>query len=184
MKYFTPERWLRLQDTTDPQAFCAAQADWEHAIEKYREEMNTILLRLPDRLRRFAESECLHDATIVSTWLGKRRLEILLRPEPPDQRLFLLVYSLADRPRVKPSGIPQEYCTPHQGWMYDEIGVEGGARPDQPPQNPVFTHSILLSSGWEVGLRFRRFDFLRPEAMLPVPGAPWLPSLSAVAPSA
>jgi hypothetical protein len=57
--------------------------------------------------------------------------------------------------------------------MYDEIGVEGGGK-------PVFTHSILLSSGWEVRLRFRRFEFQHPEALLPVPGAPSFPSLSAV----
>jgi hypothetical protein len=181
MKYLTPERWLRLQDTADKQALSAALADWEQAIGKYREELIAVLPLLPVRLRHFADSECLHDATIVSTWLGNRRLEILLRPDAPDERLFLLVYSLTERPRVTPSGIPPEYRTPHPGWMYDEIGVDGGGQPDQPTRKLVFTHSFLLSSGWEVGLRFRRFDFLRPEALIPVPGAP---SLSAVSQSA
>ncbi len=184
MKYFTPERWLLLQDTTDKQALSTAVADWEQAIENYREELNAALPRLPDRLRHFAESECLHDATIVSTCLGEMRLEVLLRPEVPGERLFLLVYSLAERPRVTPSGIPPEYRSVQDRWMYDEIGVEGEARADQPPADLIFTHSFLLGSGWVVSLRFRRFDFLRPESLLPIPGVPSLPSLSGVSPSA
>src|SRR5437867_3326257 len=116
MKYLTPERWLRLQNTADEQAFSAAHVDWERAIELYRDELSQVLPLLPARLRRFAESECLHDATVLSTWLGKSRLEILLRPDPPGERLFLLAYSLIERPQVTPSGIPPEYRTPHEGW--------------------------------------------------------------------
>jgi hypothetical protein len=179
MKYFTPERWLGLQNTADRHAWAAAQADWERAIETYREELAVAFPYMPDRLRRFAESECLHDATVLSTWLEKKRLEILLYSDPPDGRLFLLVYALAERPRVIPSGIPPEYQTPHQGWMYDEIGVEDGGPSGQAGQSVVFTHAILLSGGWEVRLRFRRFHYRRPEALLPLPGVPSLASLSA-----
>ncbi len=184
MKYFTPERWLRLQNVDDNRALSAAVEDWERAITAYREELATLLPRLPARLRRFAESECLHDATVVSAWLRKSRLEILLRPEPAGERLYLLAYSLVESPRVRPSGISSEYHTAQECWMYDEVGVEGSELPGEADGKPVFTHSILLNGGWEVTLRFRRFDMLRPEALLPAPGTVEASSPAAISQSA
>jgi hypothetical protein len=168
MKYFTPQRWLQLQDWTDEQVFHSAQAEWERAISDYRENLSRALPSMPGRLRQFAGSECLHDATILGIWQEGSQLSILLRPEPSGDSLYLLLYSLLDQPHVVRSGLSPEYLTEQPLWMYDEIGVEGGGKPEPGTMDVAYTHTILLSNGWEVGLRFRQFEFSRPQPLFPV----------------
>jgi hypothetical protein len=165
MRYFTPERWLKLQHVEDEQAFYSAHTEWEQALADYRKELEQTIPRLPPDLRRFMVRECLHDATVLADWRGRSRLTILLRPEPPAPRLFLLNYTLVEPPSVVLSALPREYRTEHAVWMYDEVGVEEG---ESMNGDLVFNHCILLSDGREVRLRFTRFRFSQPELGLPV----------------
>jgi hypothetical protein len=162
MRFFTPERWMRFQHTSEQEAFYSAQADWEQARAAYQQELNQVLPKVPSRLKRFAESECLHDAMILALWQGRSRLNFLLRPDPPTQELIQLTYTLVTPLRVNPSALPPEYRTKHAAWMYDEIGMEETAS-----GKAVFSQTILLSIGWEVTIRFSRFDFFRPKMLLP-----------------
>src|SRR5437660_6357824 len=73
MKYFTPERWIRFQDPRDKQVFYSAFGEWEHALKSYRRKLRRILRESPNRLKRFAESECLHDAVVLAIWQGRSR---------------------------------------------------------------------------------------------------------------
>jgi hypothetical protein len=111
MKYFTPERWMGLQHVDEEQAFYAAQADWQQTIKSYRKDLEDSLPLFSDQLRQFAQSECLHDATLLADWRGRSRLQILVRLEAPDQRLLLLIYSLIEPPIVLLSALPVAYRT-------------------------------------------------------------------------
>jgi hypothetical protein len=45
--------------------------------------------------------------------------------------------------------------------MYDEIGTQ-----KRENGKVAFTHTVLLSNGWEVTIRFSRFDFTRRKVLL------------------
>jgi hypothetical protein len=124
MRYFTPERWARLQDVSERTAFARATREWEQALADYRQELNGALPRLPPALRRFAQRVCLHDATVLGEWQGRTRLHLLVRPEGGGDRLVLLTYTLVEPPRVTVAALPAELRSPQPVWMYDEVGVE------------------------------------------------------------
>jgi hypothetical protein len=162
MKFFTPARWLRFQGTSGREDFRDASEDWEKARSAYQREVKQIRRKLPSRLRRFAEEECLHDAVILAVWQGRSRLKFLLRLDSPSTDVVELTYTLMAPLTINPSAIPNEYRSNQASWMYDEIGIEKAKA-----GKPAFTHTILLSNGWEITIRFNRFDFLRRKALLP-----------------
>src|SRR5260370_40233548 len=145
MKYFPPERWLRFQDPRDKQVFYSASEEWEQARKAYRRKLRQILRESPNRLKQFAESECLHDAMVLAIWQGRSRLNVILRTDLPTQEVLVLTYTLLAEPLIDRSSLPPEYRTKHAAWMYDEIGAEKRRN-----GKVVFTHSVLLSNGWEV----------------------------------
>jgi hypothetical protein len=175
MKYFTPDRWLRFQNVDDERALCAAHADWEQALAAYRAELGRALPLLPAELRRFAEGECLHDATLLGDWKSKDCLHLLVKPEPPANDRALLGYVLVEAPRVIFAALPPEQRTAHAGWLYDEIGVEEEGEEATPA---VFRHSILLSDGRQITIRFRAFTFGHFPVGLPGPAMPSDPAIS------
>jgi hypothetical protein len=183
MKYFTVERWVDMQNTADERHFRAAHEQWERALNDYRQALEAMRLQLPHRLRVFAERECLHDGVILNSWRRGSSVSILLDVNPPSASLFLLQYSDVDSARMLDSGMPREYRTPDPDWMYDEVAVEPGEAAAE-PAGRVFTHSILLSNGWELFIRFRRFAFFRPEAWLPLHNGLTTMSSSALPPPA
>jgi hypothetical protein len=54
MKYFTPQRYLALQNFA-PKAMDAADADWEQAVEQYEAYLQTVLPGLPDSVRKLLD---------------------------------------------------------------------------------------------------------------------------------
>jgi hypothetical protein len=167
MKYFTPQRFIRFQHVDEEQAFYAAHAEWEQAIEHYRRELAEIRSRLPAALARFAESVSLHDAQLIAIWRTRGRLMLLVRPEPPGDDCFVrLAYTLAGEPNINSSVLPPEYRSERAIWLYDEVTVERTGGVGAAPED-VFVHSILLSNGCEITIRFRRFEVSRPEAVFP-----------------
>jgi hypothetical protein len=181
MRSFTPERWLRFQDVSDPRARRAAHEDWEHAITNYRRALQRVLPECPPQLRRFIEGGSLHDTTVLAIWRGRSPLSILVRPEPPADPLILLVYTLVDTPEIDPEALPAGQRTLLARWMYDEVGMEKTAPSSGAAEGPVFAHSILLSNGWQLAIRFRRFEYASPETLLAVQGQETLSCLSASA---
>jgi hypothetical protein len=151
MRYFTPERYARLQQI-DESTFAVAFGDWERAVAQYRADLAGIAPGLPAKLRRFATAECLHDAVLLADWMDGDQLQLLLRSGIPGEALVLLGYSLLESPSIERSTFPAEYHTPHLGWLYDEVGVEADG---------AFSHAILFSNGDEVRLRFSDFDYSR-----------------------
>jgi hypothetical protein len=179
MKYFTPELWLGMQAGVDNQTFLAAYDAWERNRDAYEEQLTRIIPH--DRkyrdLRLFAKQQSLHDAMVTACWFdGSSKLKLQARPEPPEERLVLLEYTLTREPAIFRDRLPPEYRTDFLRWMYDELGVlpEPGAlslsRASETggDDEVVFTHNILLSNGWELEIAFSRLKVTRHQAVWPV----------------
>jgi hypothetical protein len=162
MRYFTPERFVRLQNL-DAGSVTAALEDWDRAVRDYSEAIARAEPCLPAPLRQFVVGS-LHDAVLLGSWRQSDRLHLLLRPGLPGEPLVLLAYRLVEPPWVNTSALPPNYRTPRTDWLYDEIGIESDG---------TFSHSILFSDGREARLRFTEFEYSRPEAaeeLLPANG--------------
>ena len=171
MKYFTPERYLRLGNLTDEQAFLAAQRDWEQAVDGYKGQLRRIRKKLPAGLARLLDSVYLHDARVLDMWQGRRsRFTVTLLPESVPGRFVILAYSLLEAPRFAYGVLPAEVHSRPVAWLYDELDVEQGAAASggrRRQRLKAFRHNILLSNGWEMTLRFRNVSVTRPVALLP-----------------
>lgn len=186
MKYFTPQRLIRLQDTANEEAMEAAIQDWEGAAEEYAAHLKKIGPKFPGNLRRFIDSGSLHDARLLVMWPEPRNtLRILLQREHDKNYFVDLRYSLIECPRIDKDALPELCRSTRLLWLYDEIDLEaqttfrpsgrvqvqsasegneaGGAKTGA----PIFTHDILLSNGWEIHLCFTRLTVKRPAVLLP-----------------
>jgi hypothetical protein len=162
MKYFTPDRYLRLGNLEDESAFLAAHEEWERAMSEYRDHLQKIRARLPAGMRRLVESVYLHDARVVDMVLGTRnRFVITLQPESLPTHRIVLAYSLLGRPTIHRQALPESARSEPLEWLYDELDI-GGKKP------VTFRHDILLSNGWELKLRFRTVSVTRPQPMIDV----------------
>ena len=164
MKYFTPERYLRLGTLDDRAAFLAAHEQWEKAIRGYQRHLRHIRADLPAGLRRLVETVYLHDARILDMWWnGRTRFSITLQPETDAARLVVLAYSLVEPPTVRPDVLPIALRSEAVSWLYDELAVAGNGT----AKERVFAHSILLSDGRELRLNFRNVRVTRPVPLMP-----------------
>jgi hypothetical protein len=163
MKYFTPQRYVALQDFSSDAAMDAADAAWEQAVEQYDAYYRSVDNALPAKYRRLQETYYLHDAVIL--FLGQQgdRFVIALQLDPPPQQILQLSYELAGEPRIYRDVLPSIYCDRRSAsWQYDEVELVS--------QDPlVCVHSILLSNGWEVQLPFRVLQIEEAQALLPAP---------------
>ena len=175
MHYFTPELFVRLQDLTDR----AAPKEWDRAAERYSAALEQTLSRLPAAVKKLAGHYILHDAEILCIAQARDNFSITLQPELADGHLIVLSYTLVEDPKINVASFPVEYRTEHTAWLYDEIGLgepgmhqsSGRRRTTQGNgQVPVYCHDILLSNGWEIGLRFRQVKVARPQQLLPASG--------------
>jgi hypothetical protein len=164
VNHFTPERLIRLQDRSDERSFLAALDEWERALANYQEQLTRVRGELPGDLQRLLETVPLHDARVLDMWWGGRsQCTITLLPEADPSRLVVLTYSLAGPPEVFPDVLPEAVRSRPVAWLYDELDFAGDGRPGV----PAFTHSILLSDGREVRLRFRNVTVKRPVPLVP-----------------
>ena len=170
MKYFTPERYLRLDSLEEREAFLAAQEEWEEALSRYREQLQRIRKELPPysrSLRAFVlsvHSVYLHDARVLAMYQSKEDFIITLQPPSDPERLAVLGYKLVEEPIIEQNVLPPERCREQIEWLYDELDLD---RPE-----PTIRHNILLSNGWEVILRFRWARVKRPLRVIPVLSEP------------
>jgi hypothetical protein len=153
MRSFTPQRWLRLQDTSNRTAWSTAFVDWEQAVRDYDEVVKRLAANASD-LRPFLQAESLHNGSVLAYGFrgqAKDQFFLLVRPCWPGDQLVLLSYQLIAPPTVRTQVLPSEWCDERSDWMYDEVGLDDNSA--------VFTHDILLSNGMELALRFRGFTF-------------------------
>jgi hypothetical protein len=175
MKYFTPDLFVRLQDLQDR----TASKDWEKAVEDYDAYLRRVRPRLPRSLRRIVEDLFLHDAEVLCMSRRGNTLSVTLQLEPPAESLLVLNYSLVADLIINRSALPADVCTDNVAWLHDEIKVERpiaatagqrmrkNGRESDERSVPVYSHTILLSNGWEVEVRFRGLRLSRPKALIP-----------------
>jgi hypothetical protein len=173
VKYFTPERLVQLQDRANRETFLAALEDWESALQAYQEHLGRIREILPLALRRLLRSASFHDAEVIDVWPPKPkgqpgRFTIILQPESDPARRIVLRYSLEDSPRINKTALPEIARSRPMAWLYDELDVEPpvGEEHSVGTEGRIFTHDILFSNGWEVGLRFRKVTVERPPSLI------------------
>jgi hypothetical protein len=154
MKYFTPELLARCRSLDDDVADAAA-LEWEKAIAAYQARIRVIRLRFPANVRRLLGRVSLHDAKVLAITVGKGspRFTLLVRLEGSASRpgtVLELDYLLVAGPW---GGVA--FRKPAQfgngaaglGWvLHDEFDLD--------EDRAFFTHSLLLSGGDEIAVRF------------------------------
>jgi hypothetical protein len=178
MKYFTPELFVDLQKCDTPDDFRAINAKWESAVQKYGTHLKTVVPRLTGGLRQFVRHGSLHDARVIAIGTAERKITIVVQEELVPT-LLSLTYSLVDDAMIERDAFAEVHRATDAVWLYDEIEIEpksfpgaktrrtGKANVSQTNgQRTVFRHSILLSNGWEIRLRFHRLNFARTTSLL------------------
>jgi hypothetical protein len=183
MNYFTPELLIELQECQSPVGFRAVNAKWELAVKQYGHELQELLPSLKGALRRFVKRGSLHDARVLDVGASEQSLTVVVQEELAP-KLLCLTYALVEPPWIDRNALPEEHRTPQVLWLYDELDVDremlfnpkrrvqerASAVPTETPDKeewrPIFLHSILLSNGWEIRLRFHRFADARTTSLL------------------
>jgi hypothetical protein len=156
MKYMTPDLLARIRSNEDSVAEAAAD-EWDRQGEKYREYLEELrsTTELPRGVRRLVKRDRLHDAKVLAFAVDRGNcLSIILELAhgvDKEKRHLELRYRLAGSPGQGREFIEHPSLRgdgkPFGWWLYDEVGVTEG---------PIkaFTHSVLLTGGWEVRLTF------------------------------
>jgi hypothetical protein len=161
MKYFKPELLARCRSQDDEVAEAAAE-EWEQAVAAYRERLRAILLRLPLSVHRLLARSTLHDAKVLAVAFGKRRpsYSIQVRLEGTASQpgnVLELSYLVVAGPHggLTVKKHPQlKKTNPGPDWiLYDEFDLDG--------ERAFFTHSLLLTDGYELEVRFHNLRFRR-----------------------
>jgi hypothetical protein len=163
MKYFTPSL-IAAYGADDPATANAADARWDELCDEYAAYLASVKAEFPRGLRIIEENFYLHDALILSIGRHQDSFAIVLQIDPPPQSILALTYELTAPPEIRRGVLPPELCTPEHvtEWQYEEI--------ERLPGEPAtWQHSILLSNGWEIQLRFRDVRVEEFEAVLPDP---------------
>lgn len=166
MRYFTPERYVALQDFSSNATMNAADAVWEKAVDEYDGYLNSVQHELPPGLRHMQDSYYLHDATAYVMGRRDHSFVIVLQLDTPPKSILTFTYDLVAEPVIDRAALPPEHCThgTQVEWQYDEVERIAG-------EPPTWQQSILLSNGWEVKLHFRDVAVVEAEALLPAPHA-------------
>jgi hypothetical protein len=169
MKFFTLDL-LEEFGSDDDRVALAADQELERRSQEYLQKLHQIMPKLPERFRELLEQFYLHDARVIPCLsLGTAGLSApSALPEPGEWRwpLFSIGLQLDTPPRnllvlqyrdviIEHSAthyLESEEC-PYLEWQYDEVDMV------ETEERTEFNHSILFTSGLELQLRFRDFDF-------------------------
>ena len=169
MKYFKPELLARCRSLDDEVADSAAQ-EWEQAITTYRNHLRDIRQRLPAGARRLSSRVSLHDAKVLALTTRRNQpcLTLLIRLEGTASQpgnVLELAYHLVAGPHgglIVRKHQQSKKDAPSLGWvLYDEFDLD--------EQHAFFTHSLLLTDGSEVEIRFHNLRVRQVEEVLVSP---------------
>src|SRR5215468_6787126 len=161
MKYFTPERYVALQDHSSDEAMNAADTVWEEAVDRYAAYLDTVRPHFPPGLRQIDESYYLHDSIIRGMGKRGRSFVIILQLDTPPQSILTFTYDLVEDPVIIKDALPPEVCGTGSvvDWQYEEVEMVPGTP-------PTWRQSVLLGNGWELSLHFRDVQVQEVEAVL------------------
>jgi hypothetical protein len=156
MNFMQPELIARTRSDDDDIADAASE-EWECKISEYNRHIEEIKPQLTEAIRLFLDAICLHDTHFVRAVHNpaERKLTLLFE-DRGRQKKFLISYFLLGIPIITrhPGSLAVDEADFH--WvLYDEI--------DLFPDNRLraFTHSILLTGGWELRLLFSDMKITR-----------------------
>jgi hypothetical protein len=147
MRYFSPERYLAMQNP-EPEAMNAADAAWEEAVEQYDAYLLSIVPELPVTVRNLLDGFYLHDARVLSIGQRDDTFFISLQLDVPPRDLLTITYALAGTPEIDKRAFPPPGGEHALLWLYEEIEFTREA------ERPYFAHDILLSNGWVLRIPF------------------------------
>lgn len=162
MKYFTRERYLRLQNSEEG-ALDAADAEWDDAVARYDAYLQSIRLEMSEPIRQLVDGFYLHDAHVLSMGQRGDTFVISLQLDVPPNDLLTITYTLAGPAEVNKERFPWTKDTHAVAWLYDEIEfIRQGERKH-------FAHTILFSNGWEITIPFADVQTATAFPLLPHP---------------
>jgi hypothetical protein len=156
MRFFTRELYLRFNSPDDAVAD-RADAEWEEAVSAYHMHLGRVSKTMNDRVRKFAEELCLHDAELLAL-----QEDVATAPTPPPTRTPVAIVSLRGIGRIfslfylswgeivlstAPDAWPFSPRRLH--WLYDEIDLD----PEPSPFHRYY-HHVMLSDGREISIPF------------------------------
>jgi hypothetical protein len=156
MKYFTPDLLDRSRSRDDDVAEAAA-SEWEQAGTAYLARFTSIRAQLPGGARRLSRAS-LHDAKLLSVFSSSKRmalfgmvLQLDGSPKRPGEFLELEYHPVAGaNGGVKVTAHQQaswEKNSRGKPWiLYDEFDLDA--------EHAFFVHSLLLTDGREIEIRF------------------------------
>jgi hypothetical protein len=155
MKYFKPDLLAKYR-SRDPDTAEAAATEWQRRAEAYRKHLKQIQDRLPSGVRQLLRSLTLHDAHLltfnVAMVRGRPQFLVSYRLPGGDGRAgVLLRYDGVEGLKVvdhEPQGAGETGMVA----LYDEFAVSADNR---------VTHSILMTGGVELRIRFARLVVTR-----------------------
>jgi hypothetical protein len=147
MRYFTPQRYLALQNA-DPLAMNAADADWDEAVEHYDAYLQSIIQEIPETVRSLLDGFYLHDARVLIIGQREDTFLISLQLDVPPKELLTITYTLAGSAKINKQGFSPPGGEHAPVWLYEEI--ESLRESDK----QIFAHDILLSNGWVLRIPF------------------------------
>jgi len=151
MKYFKPALLERCRSLDDA-ATEAASDEWERAVVSYNAELAVIRPQFPAAVRVVLDRFTLHDAKVLTYFLTKRKLSLLVRLESASTRpgkMLELKYTIVKNGlRIVKHGKGKEWPKDRGRIQYDEFGKAADA------PEAIFSHSLLLAGGYELRIRF------------------------------
>ncbi len=165
MKYITPDLIKRM-NAPGIKVITAALEEWEVRMAAYERRLKRIWPKLPRAVRHYLDTCRLHDAGFVGAFQspspnlrnrrsdGTRRVSLLARQA--DQLVVLTFDGVSrfDKKVVLEPGLSSEQPL----WLYDEFDVRRGGE---------LEYSVLLSTGEELTIRFRKFQVIEGSWLLP-----------------
>lgn len=148
MRYLTASLIARSRSENEDIAEAAA-AEWEAACDNSSKHLESIRPKLSKGIRTLLSRCCLHDAKVLTITLEERLyFSLFLQVDPTPKEMIELKYRLAKRPRFIHHPSLENDGKPLQWWLYDEFDVI------EQDDISLFTHSIVLTGGWELQLLF------------------------------
>jgi hypothetical protein len=170
VRYFKPKLLAQLQERAQQKQFLKALNAWETSADAYHRHLAEIKNILPSGLKRLAASISLHDAEVIDiSRRDRNQFTIIVQPESDPSRQVVLSYLLVEPAAISKNALPENVRSQPLAWLYDELEVDavtGNGKTRPPLGKRRFTHSILLSNGWEIRLHFRGVTVSRPESLL------------------
>ena len=145
-------------------------AAWDREQDAYEVELQRDWSQYPEAVRLYLDSVRLHDGVLVADGpTDENHYQLVVRTDTPSGEFVEFTYILTEPPEVLNAGFPNDLRSDTPHWLYDEFAVSS----ELPPGTPlVFTHSILLSDGRELRVRFRDLEMRRLTPLLTAVGAP------------